>query len=446
MLLKKQQLNPTKLIALGYCAIILIGAVLLTLPISSKNGVMTPFIDALFTAATSTCVTGLVVYDTYSHWSLFGQLIIITLIQVGGIGFMTVAISAVSLTKRKIGLSNRYVMQESIAAPHMGGIVRLTKLVVFGTLFFEISGAFLLSFKFIPELGALRGIYFSVFHSVSAFCNAGIDLMGYYSPFSSLVTVENNYLFLIVIMGLIIVGGLGFFVWSDLLEHGLKFKRYSLHTKVVLATTVFLIIFGAVLIYIFEMKGTAFQGMEQHQKVMASLFQAVSPRTAGFNSIDLTALTDSSLLLIICLMIVGGSPGSTAGGIKTTTFTILVLSIVAVVKRKKSVECFSRRIDEETFRQVCSILMMYLILVMFSTMAVCAIDGLDFMAVLFETSSAVGTVGLTLGITPELSGVSKFIVLLLMYFGRVGGISVLLAISNRVPAAYRYPQEKIAVG
>ena len=242
------------------------------------------------------------------------------------------------------------------------------------------------------------------------------------------------------------MGGLGFFVWSDLLEHGLKFKRYSLHTKVVLATTVFLIIFGAVLIYIFEMKGTAFQGMEQHQKVMASLFQAVSPRTAGFNSIDLTALTDSSLLLIICLMIVGGSPGSTAGGIKTTTFTILVLSIVAVVKRKKSVECFSRRIDEETFRQVCSILMMYLILVMFSTMAVCAIDGLDFMAVLFETSSAVGTVGLTLGITPELSGVSKFIVLLLMYFGRVGGISVLLAISNRVPAAYRYPQEKIAVG
>lgn len=446
MLLKKQQLNPTKMIAVGYCIIILTGALLLCLPISSRTGDFTPFVDALFTATSATCVTGLVLHDTYTYWSTFGQLILLILIQMGGIGFMTIAISAISLTKKKIGLKDRFVMKESVAAPQVGGIVRLTKLITFGTAFFEGVGAIALSFTLIPKLGIVRGIYFSVFHSVSAFCNAGIDLMGAFSPGTSLITLSNNYMFISVIMFLIVIGGLGFFVWSDLLEKRFKYRYYSLHTKLVISSTIILIVLGTAGIFMFESTGEAFLGKPGSEKFMISLFQAITPRTAGFNTIDLNLLTDSSQLLITCLMFIGGSPGSTAGGIKTTTFAILLLSIVTVIKRKKSVDCFNRRIDDETLRQVCCILMMYLILIVTSTMVIGAIDDIPMKYAMFETTSAMGTVGLSLGITSSLGTLSRLIITSLMYLGRVGGITVLLAVANRLPQASQLPKGKIAVG
>ncbi|HCT65593.1 MAG TPA: Trk family potassium uptake protein [Lachnospiraceae bacterium] len=446
MLLKKQQLNPTKMIAVGYCIIILTGALLLCLPISSRGGNFTPFVDALFTATSATCVTGLVLYDTYTYWSTFGQLILLILIQMGGIGFMTIAISAISLTKRKIGLKDRFVMKESVAAPQVGGIVRLTKFITFGTAFFEGLGAIALSFTLIPKLGVIKGIYFSVFHSISAFCNAGIDLMGAFSPGTSLITLSHNYMFITVIMLLIVIGGLGFFVWSDLVEKRFKYRYYCLHTKLVLSSTIILIVFGTLGIFMFESTGQAFIGKPGSEKFMISLFQAVTPRTAGFNTIDLNLLTDSSQLLIICLMFIGGSPGSTAGGIKTTTFAILVLSIVTVIKRKKSVDCFNRRIDDETLRQVCCILMMYLILIVTATMVIGAIDHIPMKYAMFETTSAMGTVGLSLGITAQMGTISRLIVTALMYLGRVGGITVLLAVANRLPQPAQLPIGKIAVG
>ena len=446
MFLKKQQLNPTKMIAVGYCIIIFTGALLLCLPIANRGGTFTPFIDALFTATSATCVTGLVVHDTYTYWTTFGQIVLLILMQMGGIGFMTIAISAVALTKRKIGLKDRFVMQESVAAPQVGGIVRLTKFIVVVTAFFEGLGAILLSFTLIPMLGLARGIYFSVFHSVSAYCNAGMDLMGAFQPGSSLITLSDNYMFISVIMFLIVVGGLGFFVWSDLVENRLKYKHYTLHTKLVLSLTFILIVVGTIAILLFESTGEAFIGKTSSQKFMLSLFQSITPRTAGFNTIDINILTDSSQLLIICLMLIGGSPGSTAGGIKTTTFAILLLSIVTVIKRKKSVECFNRRIDDETLRQVCSILMMYLILIVVATMVIGAIDHIPMKYAAFETTSAVGTVGLSLGITAQLSGASRLIITALMYFGRVGGITVLLALTNNLPQVSQLPKGKIAVG
>lgn len=446
MFFKKQQLNPTKMIAVGYCIIILIGTLLLCLPISNRGGHFTPFIDALFTATSATCVTGLVVHDTYTYWSTFGQIVLLILMQMGGIGFMTIAISAVALTKKKIGLKDRFVMQESVAAPQVGGIVRLTKFIIIGTAFFELLGAILLSFTLIPMLGLARGIYFSVFHSVSAFCNAGMDLMGAFRPGTSLITLSDNYMFISVVMFLIVVGGLGFFVWSDLVENRFDYKHYTLHTKLVLTVTLILIVVGTVAILLFESTGEAFANKTASEKFMLSLFQAITPRTAGFNTIDINILTDSSQLLIICLMLIGGSPGSTAGGIKTTTFAILILSIVTVIKRKKSVECFNRRIDDETLRQVCSILMMYLILIVTATMVIGAIDHIPMKYAAFEATSAVGTVGLSLGITAQMSGASRLIVTALMYFGRVGGITVLLALTNNLPQVSQLPKGKIAVG
>ena len=446
MILKRQQLNPTKMIAVGYCIMILIGTFFLWLPISNRGGNFTPFIDALFTATSATCVTGLVLHDTYTYWTTFGQIILLILMQMGGIGFMTIAISAVSLTKKKIGLKNRFVMQESVAAPQVGGIVRLTKFIAIGTAFIEGLGAFALSFTLIPKLGWARGIYFSVFHSVSAFCNAGMDLMGAFQPGTSLITLGDNYVFISVIMILILVGGLGFFVWWDIRVNRLDYKHYTLHTKLVLTLTLALTIVGTAGIFIFESTGEAFAGKLVSEKFMISLFQSVTPRTAGFNTIDLNVLTDSSQLLIICLMLIGGSPGSTAGGIKTTTFAILLLSIVTVLKRKKAVECFNRRIDDETLRQVCCIIMMYLILIVTATMVIGAIDHIPMKYAAFETTSAVGTVGLSLGITPMMSGVSRLIVTALMYFGRVGGITVLLALTNNVPQVSQLPKGKIAVG
>ena len=439
-------MSVMKQLALGFAAIVLTGGILLMLPISSRSGVVTPFIDAVFTATTATCVTGLTVVDTYLYWSLFGQLVILVLIQIGGVGFITLVISAITLTKKKIGLRQRLAMREVAGANQVGGIVKVTRFIIFGTFIIESAGALLLSTFFVPKLGLLKGIYFSIFHSVSAFCNAGIDLMSYFKQGSSLITVNDNIIFNVTIMALIVIGGLGFLVWSDVVHCKCHFKKFRLHTKIVLSTTLILILGGALVIFIFENNGEAFRGMNLKDSIMASFFQSVTTRTAGFYSVDLPSLREPTILVMVVLMLVGGSPASTAGGIKTTSVAVLFLSIFLVFRNRESVECYKRRIAKSALTHACCILMLFLVVVFAATISISYIENLPILAVLYETSSAMATVGLSLGITPHLSVASKIILILLMYVGRVGALTMLLFFSKNSTISSKYPEEKITIG
>ncbi|MEG1614929.1 MAG: TrkH family potassium uptake protein [Oscillospiraceae bacterium] len=442
-----RNLSPTKIIMWGYTIIILVGAFLLCLPISSRAGDFTNFFDCIFTATSATCVTGLIVFDTYTYWTIFGQLVIITLIQIGGLGFMTLALSAVTLTKKHIGLHQRYALKESIAAPSVGGVIRIARFILLGSLTIELIGAILLSFRFIPDFGIIRGVYYSVFHSISAFCNAGFDLMGIRAPFSSLTSYSDSFIINLTISGLIIIGGLGFFVWDDLKTHKFQFSKYKLHTKIVLVVTATLVIGGTIAIFIFEENHGSMAHLPWWKKVLISFFQAVTPRTAGFNTVDLNSLSDESQLLTICLMLIGGSPSSTAGGIKTTTLAVMLLSILTELRNKKDIECFKRRIDDQTVRHAYSILTMYLFFFFVSAVLISAIDDVSVSKSIFETASAIGTVGLSLGITPGLSTISHMILAMLMFVGRVGGLTILVAFAKPYPnIASQMPLEKITVG
>lgn len=445
--MKKIKWTTTKIIVAGYLFVITVGTLLLMLPIANRQGTTTSFMDAWFTATSATCVTGLVTNDTYSFWSNFGQGVILVLIQIGGIGFMTLDISALTFTGKKIGLSQRLLMKESVAAPQVGGIVRMSKFVLSGTLFFEILGAVILAFYFIPRLGMGKGIYYSIFHSISAFCNAGIDLMGYYEPSSSLVTAADSYIVGITISLLIIIGGIGFLVWADIKKWKWHFKYYKLHSKLVLTASLFLVVLGTVLIFIFEWGRPSMEGKNLGEQILSAFFQSVTPRTAGFNTMDLNSLTDSSQMLMICLMFIGGSPGSTAGGIKTTTMMILILTIWTEFRKRKDVELFKRRVENETIRHASCILILYGILCIVCALVISTIEGLGMKAVLFEVVSALCTVGLSLGITSQLGIVSQIILILLMFIGRVGGITILLAFSNHISSIpSKLPIEKISVG
>ena len=444
---KMSQISPMKKILAGYCLIILIGAFLLMLPIATRTGQRTSFLDCFFTATSATCVTGLIRFDTYTYWSLFGQIVILLLIQIGGIGFVTFAISIICITGAKIGMNSRYAMQESIAAPQMGGIIRMTKFIIRGSFILELGGAILLSFYFCPRLGPLKGLYFSIFHSISAFCNAGFDLMGNYTKFSSLTSVYDNWYFNIIIMALIVIGGLGFFVWKDLVDKKFKFKKYKLHTKIVVSVTIFLIVSGGLLIFIIESNNVVFEGKSLPEKILMSLFQSVTTRTAGFNTMDLASMKESSLFLMICLMLIGGSTGSTAGGIKTTTFAVLTLSIMTTFRRKKEVECFGRRVEESSLQDASCVFMMYIILCVVSSVIISSIENIPMLTSLFECVSAIATVGLTIGITPKVCVLSEFILSMLMLFGRVGSITILLAFSsNKKIKVSKLPHEKIKIG
>jgi len=441
------KISPMRVLLAGYCTIILIGTVLLCLPVSARDGAMTAVSDSFFTATSAACVTGLVRFDTYTHWSLFGQIVILLLIQVGGMGFVTIAIFMHILSKQKIGLSSRVLMREAVSAPQVGGIVWMTKFILRGTLLLEAAGAAALAFYFCPRLGIAEGIYYSVFHSISAFCNAGFDLMGRNEAFSSLTAASGNWYLNLIIMLLIVIGGLGFFVWQDLLEEKFKFRNLRLQSKIVLSMTVILVFGGAAALLLLEFSGQAYAGMNVGQKLLASLFQSVTVRTAGFNTVNLAALSEGSILLMICMMVIGGSTGSTAGGIKTTTAAVLILSIFTTFKRKKNVECFGRRLEDNITRTASCIFMMYLGLIIASTLVISAVEGLPVLTVMFETASAVATVGLTLGITPGLSMISKLILAFLMIFGRAGSLTMLLAFaSDRVPTASKKPLEKIQLG
>lgn len=442
-----QKVPLTKFLLMGYGSIILFGTFLLCLPISSRERIFTSVEDALFTATSATCVTGLVVQDTYTYWSLFGQIVILCLIQIGGVGFMSIAIFILTLTKQKIGLKQRYTMLESVNAPHLGGIVKLTRFIFLGSLLIESIGAAILSTRFIPKLGVAKGIYFSIYHAISAFCNAGIDLMGYYKPFSSLESVNTDYVFNITIMLLIIIGGLGFFVWDDIKTHKFAFRSYKLQTKIVLTTTAALIFGGAFSILLMEYNSAAYAGMNFGEKFLCSTFQSVTTRTAGFISVDLNGYSEASLSLMSVLMIIGGSPGSTAGGIKTTTFAVMFLSIVCVFRKRKSIECFKRRISDDIVHNAICILMIYLLLTISVSLFISSYDNIPMLDSVFETSSAMGTVGCSMGRTPTLSTPSHLLLIMLMFIGRTGGLTVLMAFGKSAQSSRsQLPVEKINVG
>lgn len=437
-----------KLILSGYCLIILLGTLLLAMPFSTRGPGASPVTDCFFTATSATCVTGLIRFDTATHWTLFGQLVILAMIQIGGVGFMTVAIVIMAFTKRKITLSQRSIMQNSISAPQIGGIVRMSKFIILGTLLVEGIGALLLSFDFIPRFGWGKGIYYSIFHAISAFCNAGFDLMGNETGrFSSLTGMSGSWYVNIIIMLLIFIGGLGFFVWYDVQKKHFRFRNLNLQSKMVLTISTGLVFFGALILFLLEHDQEMLHGLPLQEKLLASLFQSVSARTAGFNTVDLSVMTDSGKMIMICLMLIGGSTGSTAGGIKTTTFWVLCVSIGTTFRRKKNIEAFGRRMEEGITRTASCVFMTYLLLVISAAVIISAVEKLPILTALFETGSAMATVGLSFGVTPVVGMFSKLLLAFLMLCGRVGSITMLLAFSSekRVISS-SYPLEKIQVG
>lgn len=421
MLFNKLKISYVQLIAASFLLVILLGSFLLCLPIASRSGEWTPYINSIYTATSATCVTGLVIYDTFAHWTIFGQIVILCLIQVGGIGFMTLVSMMSIVLRRHIGLYERKLIMQSTGTLKISGAVRLIKRVILGTFVFEGIGALLLSLRFVPDMGFFRGIYNGVFHSVSAFCNAGFDLMGRFDKFSSLTSYADDPLVNFTVAGLIVVGGIGFFVWSDLYNCRFRFRKLQLHSKVVLTATIALIAVSTIAFFIMEFNH-AFREMNTGGKLMASVFQAVTPRTAGFNTVDLNSLSEGGGILTIVLMFIGGSPGSTAGGIKTTTLAVLIIEALASARQSSQIAVFKRRLDEGVLRQASAIVTIYLLAVIVSTLTICTIDPFSMKQVLFEVVSAVGTVGLSLGITPSLSMASKIIIMILMFAGRVGGL------------------------
>ena len=439
---KKNRFTSFQIIILGFIAVILIGALLLMLPVSSKAGIITPFNEALFTSTSAVCVTGLVVQDTATYWSWFGQGIILVLIQIGGLGVITIAVSFALLSGRKISLMQRSVMQEAISAPKVGGIVRLTGFILKGTFLVEFTAAFIMMPVFVKDFGA-KGIWMAIFHSISAFCNAGFDLMGTENAkYASLTSYISHPLINITIMLLIIIGGIGFLTWEDILKNKYRIKCYRMQTKVILTTSLLLILFPAFFFFFRD-----FADMPMQERIFSSLFQAVTPRTAGFNTTDLTMMTEDGLGIVIALMLVGGSPGSTAGGMKTTTLAVLIANTLACFRRKEDAQMFGRRIENSTVKNAATIFMMYIVFFFGGAIVISAVEDLSFSTCLFETASAIGTVGLTLGITPGLGVISQIILMILMFLGRVGGLTLIYAaLSGSDKKISKLPQEKMTVG
>ncbi len=442
----KQKLTNTQIIVLFFAAVIATGTLLLCLPIASKNREWTPLLDSAFTATSATCVTGLIVHDTFTHWSLFGQLVILAMIQTGGLGVMTIITTFSVFAKRKISLYERKLLMQSAGTIKSSGIIKLLKQIIKITLICETAGAALLAVRLCPKLGVAQGIYCSVFHAVSAFCNAGFDLMGRYGEFSSLTPFCDDVVVNLTICALIIAGGLGFIVWQDVITNKFSFKKYSVHSKIVLLTTAVLIAGGWLAYFVFE-RTASLSGLDTGEKILASFFQSVSARTAGFNTVPLNKLTGAGVVLMSVLMLIGGSPGSTAGGIKTTTIAVMLLELIAAAKGDKDTVVFKRRLEDDTVKRAGAIISIYMTAVVISLAMICSIENLPLSDVLFEVASAAGTVGLTVGITSTLSDVSHIILMLLMFGGRIGGLSLVFAFTERREhAKLTRPSEKILIG
>ena len=439
---KKKHMTSFQLIIMGFAGVILLGTVLLMLPFSSAEKVITPFHEALFTATSAVCVTGLVVKDTGSYWSLAGQTIILALIQIGGLGVVTVAASVSILSGKKISLMQRSTMQNAISAPKVGGIVRLTRFILRGTFLIEAAGTVLLLPVFMGDYGK-KGIWMSVFHSISAFCNAGFDILGTDSSmFPSLTRYSGNILINLVIMLLIITGGIGFLTWDDIYTNKLNFKRYRMQSKIILMTTACLILFPTVFFYICDLTN-----LPMEKRLLAAAFQSVTTRTAGFNTINISEMSEASKAVMILLMLIGGSPGSTAGGMKTTTFSVLILNAIATFRSQENAGAFGRRLEYHVIKNAATIAMLYFALFFGGGIAISVYEGLPLLDCLYEAASAVGTVGLTLGITPELHVFSQVVLIILMYLGRVGGLTLIYAVfSGRNKGNAKLPLEKITVG
>lgn len=439
---RKFRLSSFQIIILGFAGVILLGTLMLILPISTTEGCVTPFNEALFTATSAVCVTGLVVQDTGSYWSAFGQMVILMLIQIGGLGVVTVAASFALMSGQKISLMQRSTMQDAISAPKVGGIVRLTLFILRGTFLIELIGALAMLPVFCRDYG-WHGIWLAVFHSVSAFCNAGFDILGTNDNlYPSLVGYVQNPVINITIMLLIITGGIGFLTWDDICENKLHFHRYRMQSKVILVTTLALIVLPA-LFFFFVDFGTLPLG----ERIQVALFQSVTPRTAGFNTVDISGMSGASLSLIILLMLIGGSPGSTAGGIKTTTLAVLLGNAVATFRQRDSAQFFGRRVDCDAVKTAATILTMYLALFFLGGVFISVYENLPMSSCLYEAASAVGTVGLSLGITPHLHIPSQMVLIALMYLGRVGGLTLIYAaVSTKKNGNGKLPQEKITIG
>lgn len=438
----RRHMNSAQIIILGFAALILCGALLLMLPIASQSRTVTPFHETLLTATSASCVTGLVVRSTGAHWSLFGQIVILFLIQIGGLGVVTVALCFVRLSGRKISLFQRSAMQDSISAPQVGGIVRMTSLILRGTLFTEGTGMLLLLPSFCRRFGA-KGIWYALFHSISAFCNAGFDLLGTAAdPFPSVTAFRTDPLVCITLALLILIGGIGFLTWEDIATHRHRIGRYRLQSKLILTVCAVLIAFPTLFFFFFE-----FTDGTVGQRLLDAFFQTVTPRTAGFNTVDLAAMQGASRAIMVVLMLIGGASGSTAGGMKMNTVGVLFANLGAIFRRRNEVEAFGRRIDPATVRQAAVIVTMYLTLFIGGGVAISAIEGLPIGSCLYESASAVATVGLTLGITPSLGVASQLILTVQMYLGRVGGLTLIYAaLANPDTTPSRLPQEKVSVG
>ena len=437
-----KRLSSSQIIILGFAAVILLGSLLLILPFATKDGHGAVFTDALFTATSAVCVTGLVVQDTATYWSAFGHAVILTLIQIGGMGVVTVAIAISTFSGKQISLKQRSTMQEAISAHKVGGIVRLTGFIIKMTILFELLGALVMAPTFCKEFGFFKGVWYAIFHSISAFCNAGFDLMGVKSEYSSLTYFIANPVINSAVIALIIIGGIGFLTWEDIKTNKHHIRRYRMQSKVILTTTALLILFPALYFFFFE-----FGNKPLGERVWSSLFQAVTPRTAGFNTADLTQISEAGSLLTIMLMLIGGSPGSTAGGMKTTTLAVMLSTAVSVFRRREHARFFGRRISDDTVRNAATVFMMYLVLFLTGGFVISRVEGLPLLTCLYETASAIGTVGLTLGITPDLGIVSQIILIFLMYIGRVGGLTLIFStVSGNRGNTARLPQEKLTVG
>ncbi len=438
--------SHVQIIATGFLVLILLGTLALMLPFSTQGEENVSFLDALFTATSASCVTGLVTLDTGTVWSGFGQGVILFLIQIGGLGFMTIATFFFILFRKRMGLRQREVMSESINASSIGGIRRLAKHIVGGTLLFEGIGAIILSLRFALRYGFSPGkaIWFGVFHSISAFCNAGFDLNGGFSSFSG---YSGDWIICMTLMILVVVGGLGFFVWEDIKNHRLLFRRYHLHTKIVLTATFLLIFLPALLFFILE-ADASHRGMDTASALLASLFDAVSPRTAGMNITDTASLSPGGFLLTILLMFIGGSPSSTAGGIKTTTLAILILFSIATIRKSRFTGAFGKRFREDNIYKAVSVFFVNLSMALLGVFVIAAMQpSLGFVNISFEVFSAIGTVGMSTGITRDLECASRLVIILLMFCGRVGSISFGAALmEKKAPPPVMAPYEDITVG
>ena len=439
---RKRRLSSFQIITLGFAGVILLGALLLMLPISTTGGNVTPFNETLFTATSAVCVTGLVVQDTGSYWSTFGQAVILALIQIGGLGVVTVAASFALLSGRRISLMQRSTMQDAISAPKVGGIVRLTRFILRGTFLIELLGALAMLPVFCRDYG-WRGVWMAVFHSISAFCNAGFDILGTESNlYPSLTGYAGSPVINITIMLLIVVGGIGFLTWDDICENKWQLHRYRMQSKVILVTTGLLIFLPAVFFFFSD-----FSALSAGNRLLASFFQSVTPRTAGFNTVNLSAMSGASQGVMILLMLIGGSPGSTAGGMKTTTLAVLIANATATFRQRDSAQFFGRRIDCSAVKTAATILTMYLALFFGGAVFISVYENLPLSPCLYETASAVGTVGLTLGITPQLHIPSQMVLIALMYLGRVGGLTLIYAtVSSKKTGSAKLPQESITIG